>query len=389
VPLPSLGETALVRGRGGRCWDEHGREYIDYVCGYGPVILGHCNEEVNQAAWEQMKRGALLPSLTHPLLDQLGAVFRELYPYAEKYLLNKTGSEAVASAVRLARAFTGRPKVIRCGFHGWHDPVVTPYLAWHEHEPPGPATEVLGVAPADGPPHMICWDGEDPQRLEELVRLHRPEIAALLIDPVQLRPPLDEHLRHLRRLADHEGALLILDESKTGFRVSLCGVQGLYQVWPDLTVLSKALANGFPLAAVLGRAEVVGLARRARLKGTYNYELVGVTAALKVVEILRRPGAIERLEQLGTRLITGINDVLGRNGLIEEVTAVPYRWPCLPYIWFRRHSTRTRELRQSFYERLNERGVLLLSNHMNYVCLAHTDRDLDDTLRAVAGALEC
>jgi glutamate-1-semialdehyde aminotransferase len=299
----------------------------------------------------------------------------------------KTGSEAVAAAIRLARTYTGKNKIIRCGFHGWHDQVISPDVSWHRYEADSRPPNLIPGVPIPEEPLVLSWNGEDIQQLEELFRVNHLNIAALLLDPVQLREPLEENLKTLRRLTRDEEALFILDEIKTGFRVSLGGVQDLYNVQPDLTILSKAFANGFPLAAVVGSAEILDFAPSAKIMGTYNNELVSIAAALKTISILERPTSIPWLWQVGQHLIDGINELLNRYNLIDDIQAVPYRWSCMPYIWFHSRSERAQCLKPIFYEQLVQRGVLLLANHMNFVCLAHTVRDVEDTLQAIGDAL--
>jgi len=384
---PLLPDGYLSRGLGGRCWDQNGKVYIDFVSGYGPLILGHCNREVNQAVIQQINRGVMFPSYS-PLYDELSSVLKRIFPYADRSLLMKTGSEAVSAAIRLARAYTGKTKIIRCGFHGWHESVVSPRASWHLYEPdPQPPRLVAGVPQVGPEPLVLSWDGVDLQQLADLFQAHRPSVAALLLDPVQLRKPLEDHLKQLRTLTYDEGALLILDEIKTGFRVSLAGVQGLYNVQPDLTILSKAISNGFPLSSVVGRAEILNLSSSARIMGTYNNELVSIAAALKTISILERPKSIPWLWQIGQRLIDGVNEILTRYALIDDIQAVAYRWPCLPYIWFHKRSEKAQRLKPMFYRQLIQRGVLLLANHMNFVCLAHTACDVEDALQIIEDVL--
>ncbi len=387
--VPSiLPDDYITRGLGGRCWDQNGKVYTDFICGYGPLILGHCNEEVNQAVIKQMEQGMVFPAY-NPLYNELSSVLQRLFPYADRCLFMKTGSEAVSAAVRLARAFTGKTKIIRCGFHGWHDTVVSPYILWHQYETdPEPPRSVAGVPQVIGESLVLNWDGEDIQQLEDLFRTNHSDVAALLLDPVQLREPMDDHLKQLRKLTYSEGALLILDEIKTGFRVSLAGVQGLYKVQPDLTVLSKGISNGFPVSIVIGQSEILNLSANAKIMGTYNNELISIAAALKTISILERPTSIPWLWQTGQRLINGTNEILTRYGLIDDIQAVAYRWPCMPYIWFHSHSKRAQRLKAGFYRQLIQRGVLLLPNHMNFICLAHTISDVENALQAIEDSLK-
>ena len=383
----SFAEPAcIMRGRGGHCWDQMGQQYIDFICGYGPVILGHSHDEVNAAVIQQLEHGILFPSKS-PMHDELNERLKQFFPYSSETLFLKTGSEAVATAIRLARAFTGKMKIIRCGFHGWHDAMISPSVSWHLYEAdPQPPRFIAGVPPSTFQ-DILSWNGEDFQQLSDLCNEHSSEVAALIIDPIQIREPIEENLKQLRALTHNQGMLLILDEIKTGFRVSLGGVQQLYGIQADLTILSKAIANGFPLAVVLGRKEIMSLSPSLRIMGTYNNERVSVAAALMTISILERPGIITWLWEAGQQLIDGFNEILNRKQLIDDICAVPYRWPCLPALWYRRHSEMANRLMPVLHRELAHRGVLLLANHPNFVCVEHTHRDIEDALQIFEDSL--
>jgi glutamate-1-semialdehyde 2,1-aminomutase len=188
----------------------------------------------------------------------------------------------------------------------------------------------------------------------------------------------------LTRAIKDAGALLIFDESKTGFRVHLGGFQALYDVAGDLTVLSKALANGLPLAVVLGRRDLIALAQRARIKGTFGAETASIAAALATVETLAAEDAPRVLNETGTQLINGLNEVITSVGLQEHVSAVPYHWACMPYIRF---TGSAQPLEDAFFFGLVRRGVLMLRDHMSYVSLALTTADVNRVMVAAHGAL--
>jgi glutamate-1-semialdehyde 2,1-aminomutase len=210
------------------------------------------------------------------------------------------------------------------------------------------------------------------------------ELAAVLVDPVQL-PPSPEGMRRLQAAARTAGAVFILDESKTGFRVHLGGVQGLYGLRPDLVVLSKAIANGLPLAVVGGRRDLMRRADAVKIKGTYSNELAAVAAALATIARLREADAPRALAETGTRLLAGLNAVFAAHGVAAQLRAVPFHWPCMPFLHF--PDGGQDGLRERFYRELVAAGVLMLPEHMNYVCLAHTEDDLAETFRRVERVL--
>lgn len=372
-------------GDGARCWTTDGREYIDLICGHGAVLLGHAHPDVTAAVCRQLGRGSLLPG-PGPVWAQLRARLFALYPHHEDALTFKTGSEAVAAAIRLSRAHTGREAVIRVGFHGWHDQVASPLLRCHSYDaarfqrswPPGIPHRALADT-------MVVWSEADPDDLLALIRSRADRLAAVIVDPVQLRPPAAISLAaRLREAVTDAGAVLIFDESKTGFRVHLGGVQALYSMTADLTILGKALANGHPLAVVLGPRVLTDLADSARIKGTYSRETSAMAAAVATIDILQAVNAPAALSERGTHLLHGLTSAIDSAGLASHVSAVPYHWACMPYINFAPGSD---HLRRRFHELLIDRGVLMLDEHMSYVSLALTDVDTASVVIAVSEAL--
>lgn len=384
----TLSGMRFVRGAGSRCWTLDGKEYIDLVCGYGPVVLGHAHPAVTQAVADALDRGSLLPG-PGPALDELQARLVELFPHHDRLLPFKTGSEAVAAAIRLARAVTGRERILRVGFHGWHDAVVSPYLSCHVYEP-----EAFNSELPPGVPHatfnglVSTWYGDETAELLALIGELGDSLAALVLDPVQIPAPFSERASAVASAVRDVGALLVLDESKTGFRVGLGGVQGLYAVRADLTILSKAIANGMPLAVVLGREALIGHAKAARIKGTYGAETASIAAALATLAVLTEQAAPLVLHERGACLIAGLDEVFQRAGLGDDVRALPYRWPCMPYVVFRSSSKHARSLQDRFYVGLRDEGVLMLRDHMSYVSLALDEADVDAVIAAAGRVVE-
>jgi glutamate-1-semialdehyde 2,1-aminomutase len=382
--MPALADMRFERGSGSRCWDDRGREYIDFICGYGPVILGHAHPAVTEAVSKQLARGTLFPSSSR-ILDEFVSTLRELFTYAEDVVVLKTGSEAVAAAIRLARAYTGREKILRCGFHGWHDQVVAPYVRWHQYDVSARTARTLRGVPNDlHGSVVVTWYGSRFEELLTSIDALGPSLAAVVIDPVELQPPFAANAKSLVERARGVGALAVLDESKTGFRVSLQGVQGLYGVEPDMTILSKGIANGLPISVVIGSGEVIRLRNDVKIKGTYSNELSAVAAALATIQVLRETDLEATLWRRGRQLIDGLNRAFRRFGVADDMVAVPFHWPCMPYIWFRGGGS---QLRADFHGQLLRRGVLMLPDHMNFVSLAHTAADIEDALTAAEDAL--
>jgi len=369
--------VSFTSGKGAILHATDGREYLDFSSSYGPIVLGYCHEAVGEAVTAQLARGVLFPWAS-PEVDALSAQLLAHFPNSQECLFFKSGSEAVAAAVRLARAQTGRTQMIRAGFHGWHDQVISPFYRWHE--PDGPSLEgnsVPGVPPALAG-HWSAWDGRDLRALERLVE--SPPPAAVIVDPVMFEDDVATNLRAVCDLAHKYGGLVILDEVKTGFRTALGGVQQLSGVAADLTVVSKALGNGFPIAAVVCSEETARLAAVAKVKGTYNSELISIAAATATLRVLSQERAPARLHQTGSRLIERFNETVELRGLQDSVRAIPYRWPCMPHIAFR--GADRRQHSEEFSSELLREGIVWLPNHMNYVSLAHTEEHIERFIEA-------
>ncbi|MBN1492462.1 MAG: aminotransferase class III-fold pyridoxal phosphate-dependent enzyme, partial [Phycisphaerae bacterium] len=235
------------QGSGGHVIDIDGNEYIDFLCAYGPIILGYREAEVDEAVIRQIRDKGFCFSLAQTCQHELAAKLRELIPCAEMSVFVKTGSDATTYAVRVARAATGRIKVMRCGYHGWHD--------W--------CVEVKGGIPAKLNEDVFEFHYNDLEGLETLLATHGKEAAAIIMTPYghPLAEPLQEpkpgFLQGVRALADRYGVVLIFDEVRTCFRLSMGGAQAVYGVTPDLAAVGKGMANGYAIAATVGRADLM------------------------------------------------------------------------------------------------------------------------------------
>lgn len=246
MPLLEPGRSPIYfeRGLGCRIWDVDGNEYIDYILAYGAILLGHANKAVNAAAFDQAAQGNLL-SLNRPLHLQFIETVLRRFPAADLGYFMKAGSEASTAALRIARGFTGQRKVIRCGFHGWHD--------WCFPEDP--------CVPAGLQEQVLDLRDITPAGLSALLDQHAGEIAAVIIAPEMVMPLTRDAIQPMIDVTHAHGALFIMDEIKTGFRTRGGSVQQYLGVRPDMTTLSKALGNGWPVSVVIGRGEVMQAGR--------------------------------------------------------------------------------------------------------------------------------
>lgn len=329
----------IDRAEGARMWDVDGNEYIDCHAAFSSVLLGHGHPHVRDAVIETLRTRGAGFSAAHALEVDLAYALRELVPSAEMTALSCTGTEATYHAIRLARAVTGRSKILKfegC-YHGWHDAV-----AWSTHFAPdesaGPPASPTPVAASSGiapgaREAVVVREYNDVAGLESAIREHRHELAAVILEPIAINgghvEPLPEFLTALRELTREAGILLIFDEIITGFRVAPGGAQQLYGADPDLTTLGKAFANGLPLSAVVGKERYMSqLATTGDVlfSGTHCGNITNVTAALATLEVIRSEPVHEHLAELGDRLARGIRDAIAETAVKVQIHQIGSIW---------------------------------------------------------------
>lgn len=353
--------SRMTRSAGCHVWDERGREYIDYIMGLGSVALGYGHQDVTHAAAGAMENGVVGP-LAPVLEEEVAATLCRMIPWIERVRFLKTGAEAMAAAVRLARVHTGRDQVLGCGYHGWLD--------WCQ-----------GAA---GVPHATrSLYGElpfnDPELARELIRTTGDRLAAVVFEPVVVTEPSQEWLRVLRDETSRVGALLVIDEIKTVCRLAIGGACERYGIRPDITVMGKAIANGFPLAVVGGRSDVMAEVSRTWISSTLATEFVSLAAAKATLEAMQTLRVPDHLERVGTRLLNGLRvlteehpDVLTGVGGLPQMCFLQYGDDSVSHIV-------TAACAQS--------GLLFKRSAYNFVSLAHTEPVIDRSLEQLAEAL--
>lgn len=357
----------LERGKGCRVWDVDGNEYIDYVQGLLPNILGYAHEEVNAAAAAQLAEGHSF-SLPHPLEVQLAERLTRLIPCAEMVRFGKNGSDATSGAVRAARAFTKRDRIACCGYHGWQD--------WYI----GSTTRNAGVPRAVRDlTHPFAYN--DLAGLEKLLEAHPGEFAAVIMEPVNFVEPAHGFLEGVKHLAQRHGALLIFDEICVGFHFGLGGAQKLYGVTPDMACFGKAMGNGYPISCILGRADVMHTFEEIFYSFTFAGEVASMAAAMKVLDILEHTDALARLESNGRTLQDAVNAMTKEAGLGQRIRAVGRpQWALLKFA--DQNGVDSPLLRNLFQQEAVKRGVLLLATHN--VTAAHDTAAIHQTLEVYA-----
>jgi glutamate-1-semialdehyde 2,1-aminomutase len=377
----------LERGSGSRVWDERGREYVDFLLGSGPLILGHAHPRVCEAVGRQLSKGSVFHTVNRPALE-LAARLVEIPGCVQTVRFASTGTEATLHAVRLARAYTGREKVLvfAGSYHGSHD------LSIIGHR--GAASAEGGGVPCSAIEETVVARFNDIDSLEQSFAIHNGSLAAVLVEPQQRSvDPLPDFLPRLAELCRSAGVVLIFDEVLTGFRLAFGGAQEYYGVQPDLVCYGKIVGGGFPLSAVGGRREIMRLADPAlasarnfvHISGTLSGNPVSAVAGFATLAELEQPGVYERLHGLGNRLRTGLTQQLNSHGIggsaigSGPIAAVEFSDPAGPGSGL--------VLREAVNRDLILRGVLAQLQTRFYVSLVHTEAEIDFAVDAFGAAL--
>jgi glutamate-1-semialdehyde aminotransferase len=365
----------LEHGKGCRLTDVDGNEYIDFLCGYGPIILGYREEEVDEAVMRQIKEKGFCFTLTQRYQNELAKKLKELVPSSEMSIFLKTGSDATTASIRIARAYTNRIKVMRCGYHGWHD--------W--------CVEMKGGIPEKFYEDVYEFRYNNLDQLEDLMARYGDQTAAIIMTPFghplhqKMEEPKPGFLEGVREMATRYGAILVFDEVRTCFRLRMGGAQELYGVIPDLTVLGKGMANGYAISVVTGKAEVMmAAAQKLFISSTFFPNSDGYIAALKTIEILERDNVLDKIWEKGGRFLKKVQDLINQYEVGAELSGVAPMF----FITFKRDKAEThRARRDDFYTQLIRRGIFFTPHHHGYICYRHTEQDLDSTAQAIDEAL--
>ncbi len=403
------GPLFFDRAEGAHLYDVDGNRYIDYVLGMGPALLGHAPAEATASVAETLALGQLFAG-QHRAEIELARLVVELVPSAELVRFGLAGSEMVQLALRLARAATGRPKIVKFEghYHGWYDTALVstaPPLDDDETravgEPSAPHLPSLGqTAGALADVDVLPWN--DLEEVAAYLERHGAGTAALIMEPILCNtcviPPRSGYLEGVRELCHQHGALLVFDEVICGFRVAAGGAQELLGVLPDLTVLAKSMGGGFPVAALAGRREVMELAGDGRVLhgGTYNTNVVSTVAALSVLRKLRveGPTIYAELDRRGTRLMSGLRELAAERDVPLHVQGVGAVFnTCFvdgvqEIRSYRDYRNADGDRQRAFLRALIRRGVRVTSRGTWFLSAAHTDADIELTLEVAADALE-
>jgi glutamate-1-semialdehyde 2,1-aminomutase len=393
------GDVVIREGRGGRVWDENGKEYVDFLLGSGPMLVGHAHPEVTAAAQERIAQGTTFFANNRWGIELAEEIVAAV-PCAEQVRFVSTGSEADLYAMRAARAFTKRDKILKFegGYHGMSDYSLMSLAPERPGNFPQPIPDSAGI-PRSLRDEILVAPFNDLDVVASLVREHRDELAGIILEPFQrIIPPAPGFLEGLRKITAQHGIPLIFDEVVTGFRFAYGGAQEYYGVVPDLCTLGKVIGGGFPLAAIAGRADIMAHFDRAKVGdegflkqiGTLSGNPVAAAAGLATLEILRRAGAYERIFATGRELMDTLSELLKRNGVTAQVVGEPPLFDVVftaePVRDYRGTLRGDADMLRRFNALLRERGILK-GESKYYVSLAHTPEDIRFTRDAWASAL--
>jgi glutamate-1-semialdehyde 2,1-aminomutase len=392
-------EVVIREGKAGRVWDENGKEYVDFLLGSGPMLVGHAHPEVTAAVQEQIQKGTTFFANNRKGIELAEAIV-EAVPCAEQVRFVSSGSEADLYAMRAARAYTRRDKILKFegGYHGMSDYSLMSLAPKRSGNFPMPVPDSAGI-PKNVRDDMIIAPFNDADAVAGLVRDHKDELAGIIVEPFQrIIPPAPGFLAALRKITADNGVPLIFDEVVTGFRLAYGGAQEYYGVEPDLCTLGKVIGGGFPLAAIAGRAEIMAHFDKSKVGdenflvqiGTLSGNPVAAAAGLATMEILRRPGAYEQIHATGRQLMQALGGLLQRAGIPAQITGEPPLFDVVftdqPIRDYRSTLTGDAELMRRFNALLRERGILK-GESKYYVSLAHTSEDVRFTIAAWESAI--
>jgi len=374
VQYPPEAPLFLAGGSGGQAWDIDGNRYVDLVCGLMALVLGYRDPDVDEAIRRQLAHGISF-SLATRLETELAERLVDIIPCAEMVRFGKNGSDATSAAIRLARAFTGRDHVAVCGYHGWQD--------WYI----GATSRNKGV-PASVSALTHTFPYNDLDALERLLASQPSGFAAVIMEPVNVTMPAPGYLEGVRKAAHKHGALLVFDEIIGGFRYALGGAQEYFGVTPDLAAFGKAMGNGMPISAVVGRADVMREMEEIFFSGTFGGEALSLAAAIATIDKIRRENVVEALWRIGNEVSAIAEKRIAAHGLSDVVSLgglAPWR-----ILSFNDHPGGSRHaIKTTFVREMLQAGVLIIASHnLSYAHglaeVAQIDAAYDRSLAVVA-----
>jgi glutamate-1-semialdehyde aminotransferase len=358
--IPGEYPIYAARGRGATLWDVDGNQFLDWILAYGIIVLGYCDPDVDAAAIGEIRDGFAFP-LTRPVQNELAELLVKVIPCAEMVHFFKTGSDTTTAAVRLARIATGRNKIVRWGYNGWHD--------WC-------CTREAGI-PRYVRDDVLTFRYNDLDSLADVLKQNRDQVTCVIMMPLEIELPQPGFLTGVKDLAHQYGALFILDEMRSGFHLAMGGAQEYYGVTPDLATFSKAISNGYAISVLVGKRELMQALSQTYVSSTFFTNSIEMAAAVATINKLQQGQVIPHLWRIGKGLMDGLDRLARDLGVEAQAVGVPP----MPYLVFTYTDPEIRETaKYVFYRETTRRGLLLHPNHHWFVCAAHTEQDLARTL---------
>jgi glutamate-1-semialdehyde aminotransferase len=358
----------IEKGNGARVWDVDGNEYIDFVNSLAAVTLGYCDPVVDRAVQKQMKSGVIF-SLPHALEVEVSEKLIDIIPCAEKVRFAKNGTDATSASIRIARAYTGKEHIAVCGYHGWQD--------WYI----GSTTRDLGV-PKAVKELTHKFEYNNIESLERIFQEH--ELACVIMEPMNIEYPKDNFLEKVKELVHKNNALLIFDETITGFRYSLGGAQQFFGVIPDLATFGKGMANGYPLSAVVGSSKIMQKVEDIFFSGTFGGETLSLAAASVIIDKYKKEQVTEHFFEVGTYLLKQLNELINNNDLANIFWASGH--PSWSFLHIKdQQQYNSFEIKTFFLQEMFKRGILTLGLHN--LSFSHTNKDIDKLIAAYTEVL--
>jgi glutamate-1-semialdehyde aminotransferase len=372
--LPENWPSYFSRAKGVEIWDLDGNKFIDMsLMGVGACTLGYADDDVDNAVKDVIDKGSMA-TLNSPEEVELAEILLKIHPWAEMVRYARTGGEAMAVAVRIARAYAKKEKVAFCGYHGWHDWYLSSNLAKDDnlsgHLLPG--LEPLGV-PKNLIETAIPFEYNNIESLKSIVKEH--EIGVIILEPFRHTEPANNFLQEVRKIANQTGAVLVFDEISCGWRNNVGGIHLLYKVNPDIAVFAKAISNGFPMAAIIGKGKIMDTAQSSFISSTYWTERVGPAAAIATIRKMQRENVPEHLNKIGKMIGEGWKNLAEKHNLKIKILGPN------PLITFSFEKDDDLKLKTLFTQEMLKRGFL--ASLSVYVSYAHKEKHVKDYLKSV------
>ncbi len=371
------GETPIYfkKGKGSKVIDVDDNEYLDMLCAYGPIIIGYREGEIDNAVIEYIKNNGVCFSLTQPVHNELSNLLNQHIPCCEMSLFVKTGSDATSAAIRAARSYTGKNKIIRCGYHGWHD--------W--------CVENTGGVPQSTLDDVLTFKYNDIETLKATIKAN-PDVAAVILTPInhplgeKVEFPKNNFLKLVRDICDENKIVLIFDEIRSGFRVDLGGAQKLYNVTPDLATFGKAMANGYSIAALVGKKEIMQVyEKKAFISATYFENGIDIIASITTINFLKKNNVLLDIKKKGKYILDRLNSIMPKYEGICEYSGGEW----MPFFTFYQNKTVNYKLaRKNFFTNYLRNKIFIQTMHHSYISYRHSYEDLDNFLNVTEDNLK-